>query len=79
MNRLRDLDLGYGEQGNYGYYGASHCDKTHYIEEIDALKQKFADAIDEARSSYASDIADAQADSEAQNIENDSKIALDFD
>ena len=71
----------FGFNGNYGYgkHEDYECDKQALKDEIAELKQGFYDAVEEARSSYAADIAAFQADSDAARIENNAKIAMDFD
>ena len=71
----------FGYNGNYGYggYGYEDCDIKSMKAEIAELKQGFYDAVDEARTSYAAEIASFQEDSDARRIENNAKIAMDFD
>lgn len=76
---LEELDLGYGESGNYGFYENNHCDKQAFSDQIDELKQSFADAVAEIRESYAADIAAAQQDIADWTAEMNAKIANDFE
>ena len=76
---LEELDLGYGEAGNYGYYENNQCDKQAFTDQIDALKQSFADAVSEIRDSYAAEIAAAQEDIAALTAEMNTRIANDFE
>ena len=71
----------FGFNGNYGYGSPDYqeCDKKALKGEIEELKQGFYDAVEEARSSYAADIAAFQQDSDARRIENNAKISMDFD